>query len=60
MQLQTMNFSMISLICFQEPTLYTVKAVLILDNDGERLYAKVCYFRLNNVYLKMCSLSKRT
>uniref|UniRef100_A0A8C7CPD7 Coatomer subunit zeta n=1 Tax=Oncorhynchus kisutch TaxID=8019 RepID=A0A8C7CPD7_ONCKI len=23
-----------------EPTLYTVKAVLILDNDGERLYAK--------------------
>lgn len=25
----------------QEPTLYTVKAVLILDNDGERLYAKV-------------------
>uniref|UniRef100_A0A674B993 Coatomer subunit zeta n=1 Tax=Salmo trutta TaxID=8032 RepID=A0A674B993_SALTR len=24
----------------QEPTLYTVKAVLILDNDGERLYAK--------------------
>ncbi|MBN3296177.1 COPZ1 protein, partial [Amia calva] len=24
----------------QEPSLYTVKAVLILDNDGERLYAK--------------------
>ncbi|XP_067097193.1 coatomer subunit zeta-1-like [Osmerus mordax] len=23
-----------------EPTLYTVKAVLILDSDGERLYAK--------------------
>uniref|UniRef100_A0A674ES63 Coatomer subunit zeta n=1 Tax=Salmo trutta TaxID=8032 RepID=A0A674ES63_SALTR len=23
-----------------EPSLYTVKAVLILDNDGERLYAK--------------------
>ncbi|XP_064408465.1 coatomer subunit zeta-1 isoform X1 [Latimeria chalumnae] len=23
-----------------EPTLYTVKAVLILDNDGERLFAK--------------------
>lgn len=25
----------------QEPSLYTVKAVLILDNDGDRLYAKV-------------------
>uniref|UniRef100_A0A3Q3LWY0 Coatomer subunit zeta n=1 Tax=Labrus bergylta TaxID=56723 RepID=A0A3Q3LWY0_9LABR len=24
----------------QEPSLYTVKAVLILDNDGDRLYAK--------------------
>uniref|UniRef100_A0A674AAI9 Coatomer subunit zeta n=1 Tax=Salmo trutta TaxID=8032 RepID=A0A674AAI9_SALTR len=24
----------------EEPSLYTVKAVLILDNDGERLYAK--------------------
>ncbi|KAM8829852.1 coatomer subunit zeta-1 isoform 1-T1 [Synchiropus picturatus] len=24
-----------------EPSLYTVKAVLILDNDGDRLYAKV-------------------
>ncbi|RXN10044.1 coatomer subunit zeta-1 [Labeo rohita] len=23
-----------------EPSLYTVKAVLIMDNDGERLYAK--------------------
>ncbi|XP_067825460.1 coatomer subunit zeta-1-like isoform X2 [Heptranchias perlo] len=23
-----------------EPTLYTVKAIVILDNDGERLYAK--------------------
>uniref|UniRef100_A0A8C5C1G3 Coatomer subunit zeta n=1 Tax=Gadus morhua TaxID=8049 RepID=A0A8C5C1G3_GADMO len=23
-----------------EPSLYTVKAVLILDNDGDRLYAK--------------------
>ncbi|XP_035595055.1 coatomer subunit zeta-1-like isoform X3 [Oncorhynchus keta] len=26
--------------CLEEPSLYTVKAVLILDNDGERLYAK--------------------
>lgn len=25
----------------QEPSLYTVKAVIILDNDGERLFAKV-------------------
>uniref|UniRef100_A0A672GZ41 Coatomer subunit zeta n=1 Tax=Salarias fasciatus TaxID=181472 RepID=A0A672GZ41_SALFA len=24
-----------------EPSLYTVKAVLILDNDGDRLYAKI-------------------
>ncbi|XP_057266327.1 coatomer subunit zeta-1-like, partial [Pezoporus wallicus] len=24
----------------QEPSLYTVKAVIILDNDGERLFAK--------------------
>uniref|UniRef100_A0A4W3HC45 Coatomer subunit zeta n=1 Tax=Callorhinchus milii TaxID=7868 RepID=A0A4W3HC45_CALMI len=24
----------------QEPSLYTVKAILILDNDGERLFAK--------------------
>ncbi|KAL7989847.1 hypothetical protein Chor_012513 [Crotalus horridus] len=25
---------------FQEPSLYTVKAILILDNDGDRLFAK--------------------
>ena len=25
----------------QEPSLYTVKAVIILDNDGDRLFAKV-------------------
>ncbi|XP_075707994.1 coatomer subunit zeta-1 isoform X2 [Rhinoderma darwinii] len=25
---------------YQDPSLYTVKAVLILDNDGERLFAK--------------------
>jgi hypothetical protein len=25
----------------QEPSLYTVKAILILDNDGDRLFAKV-------------------
>uniref|UniRef100_A0A8C4XQA9 Coatomer subunit zeta n=1 Tax=Falco tinnunculus TaxID=100819 RepID=A0A8C4XQA9_FALTI len=24
----------------QEPSLYTVKAVIILDNDGDRLFAK--------------------
>uniref|UniRef100_A0A8C3T7B0 Coatomer subunit zeta n=1 Tax=Chelydra serpentina TaxID=8475 RepID=A0A8C3T7B0_CHESE len=24
----------------REPSLYTVKAVLILDNDGDRLFAK--------------------
>lgn len=29
------------LIFPQEPSLYTVKAVLILDNDGDRLFAKV-------------------
>ncbi|ROL52144.1 Coatomer subunit zeta-1 [Anabarilius grahami] len=28
------------LIVKDEPSLYTVKAVLIMDNDGERLYAK--------------------
>ncbi|XP_077779195.1 coatomer subunit zeta-1-like, partial [Podarcis muralis] len=29
-------------LCFslQEPSLYTVKAILILDNDGDRLFAK--------------------
>lgn len=26
---------------FQEPSLYTIKAVFILDNDGRRLLAKV-------------------
>lgn len=29
------------LIFPQEPSLYTVKAILILDNDGDRLFAKV-------------------
>lgn len=28
-------------ISLQEPSLYTVKAILILDNDGDRLFAKV-------------------
>ncbi|EMP30241.1 Coatomer subunit zeta-1 [Chelonia mydas] len=27
-------------VSLQEPSLYTVKAVLILDNDGDRLFAK--------------------
>lgn len=27
-------------ISLQEPSLYTVKAILILDNDGDRLFAK--------------------
>lgn len=31
----------------QEPSLYTVKAVLILDNDGDRLYAKVRWYQLS-------------
>uniref|UniRef100_A0A8C7T325 Coatomer subunit zeta n=1 Tax=Oncorhynchus mykiss TaxID=8022 RepID=A0A8C7T325_ONCMY len=31
-----------------EPTLYTVKAVLILDNDGERLYAKLMLMSVLN------------
>ena len=26
---------------FKEPSLYTVKAIAILDNDGERVVAKV-------------------
>lgn len=30
-----------SLCQFQEPSLYTIKAVFILDNDGRRLLAKV-------------------
>ncbi|CAN0363989.1 unnamed protein product [Lampetra planeri] len=29
-----------ALQALQEPSLYTVKAIIILDNDGERLYAK--------------------
>ena len=34
-------------ISLQEPSLYTVKAILILDNDGDRLFAKVRFpFRL--------------
>lgn len=28
-------------LSLQEPSLYTVKAILILDNDGDRLFAKV-------------------
>ena len=28
-------------VSLQEPSLYTVKAILILDNDGDRLFAKV-------------------
>lgn len=35
------------IVSSQEPSLYTVKAVLILDNDGDRLYAKV---RLGQIY----------
>ena len=27
-------------IYFQAPTLYTVKGILILDNDGKRVYGK--------------------
>ncbi|XP_048110599.1 coatomer subunit zeta-1-like isoform X2 [Alosa alosa] len=38
-----------------EPTLYTVKAVLILDNDGERLYAKTLQY-----YDYLCSLRPLT
>ena len=29
------------MFCFQEPSLYTLKAIAILDNDGNRLLAKV-------------------
>lgn len=29
----------------QEPSLYTVKAILILDNDGDRLFAKVNFYK---------------
>uniref|UniRef100_A0A674ACV3 Coatomer subunit zeta n=1 Tax=Salmo trutta TaxID=8032 RepID=A0A674ACV3_SALTR len=32
----------------EEPSLYTVKAVLILDNDGERLYAKLMLMAVLN------------
>uniref|UniRef100_A0A4W4H412 Coatomer subunit zeta n=1 Tax=Electrophorus electricus TaxID=8005 RepID=A0A4W4H412_ELEEL len=31
-----------------EPSLYTVKAVLIMDNDGERLYAKLMLMSVLN------------
>uniref|UniRef100_A0A8C2XKF2 Coatomer subunit zeta n=1 Tax=Cyclopterus lumpus TaxID=8103 RepID=A0A8C2XKF2_CYCLU len=31
-----------------EPSLYTVKAVLILDNDGDRLYAKLMLMAVLN------------
>lgn len=30
----------VALILFQEPTLYTVKGIAILDNDGNRILAK--------------------
>lgn len=30
-------------VSLQEPSLYTVKAILILDNDGDRLFAKVSF-----------------
>jgi len=33
----------IYIVSFQEPSLYIVKAILILDNDGNRLISKVKY-----------------
>uniref|UniRef100_H2RV40 Coatomer subunit zeta n=1 Tax=Takifugu rubripes TaxID=31033 RepID=H2RV40_TAKRU len=36
------------LLSIFEPSLYTVKAVLILDNDGDRLYAKLMLMAVLN------------
>uniref|UniRef100_A0A8C7FHE8 Coatomer subunit zeta n=2 Tax=Oncorhynchus TaxID=8016 RepID=A0A8C7FHE8_ONCKI len=36
------------IMIIREPSLYTVKAVLILDNDGERLYAKLMLMAVLN------------
>ena len=37
---------------FKEPSLYTVKAIAILDNDGERVVAKVSLrTSLNQIFL---------
>ena len=44
-------------ISLQEPSLYTVKAILIQDNDGDRLFAKVrAPFRLVEVQDRVLGL----
>uniref|UniRef100_A0A673VAI2 Uncharacterized protein n=1 Tax=Suricata suricatta TaxID=37032 RepID=A0A673VAI2_SURSU len=41
----------------QEPSLYTIKAVFILDNDGHRLLAKILCLPLSHPPLLTLSLS---
>ena len=36
-------FNLFVYLFLQEPSLYTLKAIAILDNDGNRLLAKVFY-----------------
>lgn len=64
-ELKYLRCSLCSLL--QEPSLYTVKAVFILDNDGNRLLSKVrfndksrwSYNKLSDcVFPKCCWLSK--
>ena len=43
MQQFFVNLYMYIFFSFQLPSLYTVKAILILDNDGRRLIAKVIF-----------------
>lgn len=43
---------------FQEPSLYTIKAVFILDNDGRRLLAKVTPHHRNPEDGAGCHMSK--
>ena len=42
------------MFCFQEPSLYTLKAIAILDNDGNRLLAKV-FRRIDPKVIKLFS-----
>lgn len=55
----TLSQRFLSFLCqFQEPSLYTIKAVFILDNDGRRLLAKVTPHHRNPEDGAGCHMSK--
>jgi len=43
---------------FQEPSLYSIKAIAILDNDGNRLLAKVSNLFFDTSLIKLCQSSR--